>query len=91
MPDVPEAMTPRRHPEAAFRIVEGNGVVVLPGVGEVQLLNPSGARIWELLDGSKSITDIARTLAAEFDVTEEKARDDAEKFVANLAEHGMLE
>ena len=90
MPDVPEGMTPRRHPDAAFRIVDDNGVVVLPGVGEVQLLNPSGARIWELLDGSNSITDIARKLATEFNVTEEQARGDTETFVDNLARHGML-
>lgn len=88
--DVHEGMVPRRHPDAAFRVVEGNGVVVLPGAGEVQLLNPSGARVWELIDGSRSVGEISRALAEEFDISQETARADTEAFIRNLARQGML-
>lgn len=90
MHEIAEGMIPRPHPDAAFRVVEGKGVVVLPGAGEVRILNPAAARIWELMDGRRSVGEIARAIAAEFDVPEATARADARAFIATLAGRGML-
>jgi len=86
----PEGTVPRRHPDAVFRIVEGQGVVVLPGVGEVQVLNPVGARIWELIDGARSAAAIASTVAQEFEVPETTATSDTLDFIEALRDQKML-
>ena len=86
----PEGAVPRRHPNAVFRIVEGQGVVVLPGVGEVQVLNAVGARIWELMDGTRSAAAIAGVVAQEFEVPETTATSDTLEFIETLRAKKML-
>jgi hypothetical protein len=79
-----------RHPEAAFRIYQEEGVVVLPAGAEVHVLNPVGARIWELLDGQRTVTAITEAILAEYEVSREAARADVHEFLAALAEKGMI-
>ena len=86
----PEGTIPRRHPNAVFRVVEGQGVVVLPGVGEVQVLNAVGARIWELMDGTRSAAKIAGVVAREFEVPEATAASDTLEFIETLRAQKML-
>jgi pyrroloquinoline quinone biosynthesis protein D len=86
----PEGTIPRRHPNAVFRVVEGQGVVVLPGVGEVQVLNAVGARIWELMDGTRSAAEIAGVVAQEFEVPETTATSDTLEFIETLRAQKML-
>ena len=86
----PEGTIPRRHPDAVFRVVEGKGVVVLPGVGEVQVLNAVGARIWELMDGTRSAAEIAGVVAREFEVPEATATSDTLEFIETLRAQKML-
>ena len=53
-------------------------------------LNPVGTFIWERCDGRHSLAQIARALAAEYEVTLESASQDCRKFVEELAEQGLL-
>jgi hypothetical protein len=81
----------RRHPECAFRdIADEGGLVVLPGRGEVKVLNPAAIKIFSLLDGEHSPEEIAGEITKEYDVQESQALADVRAFVAELAEHGML-
>ena len=82
---------PQRHPNAIFRSVDGEGVVVLPGVGEVKVLNPAGALIWQHLDGKKTVQEIAQAVTEEFEVEPDSARADVLAFVQELEEREMLQ
>ena len=82
----------RRHPDCAFRpVADEGGLVVLPGQAEVKVLNPVAITVFSLLDGEHSPEEIARRVVDEFEITEEQALADINAFVAELAEHGMLD
>ncbi len=82
---------PCRSPETAYRSVsDEGGLVVLPHKSEVKVLNPVGTRIFELLDGKRTIDQIADTIASEFEVEPAQAKADVREFVESLRSHGML-
>ena len=82
---------PCRSPETAYRSVsDEGGLVVLPNRSEVKVLSPVGARIFELLDGTRTVDDIASTIVDEYEVAHDQARGDVDEFVVSLREHGML-
>lgn len=77
---------PMPHPQVAARVVDGSAVIVLADAGEVNVLNPVGTRIWELCDGARSVAQIAETIAAEFEVTAERALEDTKEFLESLSQ-----
>ena len=82
---------PRRHPDCAYRAIgDEGGLVVLPGRGEVKVLNPVGVQVYSLLDGEHTVEEIVVAVTAEFDVSAETARDDVRGFLGELAANGML-
>ena len=82
---------PRRHPDTALRqIGDEGGLVVLPGRAEVKVLNPVGIAVFSLLDGSRDLEVLAATIAGEFDIELDQARDDVATFLTELQREGML-
>lgn len=70
--------------------------VVLPTGGGLDLnmmitLNDTGAFLWEHLQADTDETALVAALLAEYDVTEEKARQAVDGFIAKLNDHGFLE
>jgi hypothetical protein len=69
-------------------------VVLLPirhNFGDLEsifTLNEVGARIWDLLDGRRTLVDVGNIIVNEFDVTADVARTDIEEFVRHLEEVG---
>ncbi len=62
---------PRRHPDAVYKIVDGEALIVVPGSeAEHLVLNEVGARAWELLDGDHDLERICEQLTMEFDVAD---------------------
>ena len=80
----------RKHPDAAARTYDGEAFIVVPGLGEYNILNPIGSRIWELIDGTRGITEIAKVISEEYDVTLEEAEADIRSFVEDLRKHQMV-
>lgn len=81
---------PVPNPEVVGRIVDNEAVLVLPGKGEVKVLNEVGARIWSLVDGHRSIKEIAAQINAEFKVSQTKAENDALAFIQQLMDKGII-
>ena len=82
---------PRRHPDTAFRQVgDEGGLVVLPGRAEVKVLNPVGIAVFALLDGSRDVDTLAATIAGEFEIGLDQAREDVIAFLTELQREGML-
>jgi hypothetical protein len=80
------AKYPVLHPQVATRIVDGEAVIVLADSGQVNVLNPVGTRMWELIDGTRSVQQIADAVCAEFDVTEAQVQRDLEEFMQELVD-----
>ena len=81
----------KRSPEAVFRVVDGEAVIVEPGRGLVNVVNEVGTRVWEWMDGVRSVDDIARLVCDEFEVTPEEATRDILEFVNELIDNKLVE
>ncbi len=82
---------PVLHPQVASRTVEEQAVVVLSDAGEVTVLNPVGTRVWELIDGKRSVGDIADAIVAEYGAAAEVVRRDVQEFMQGLVELRAVE
>jgi hypothetical protein len=55
------------------------------------MLNSTASLVWELADGSRTIHEISRELATEFEVPFETALEDAAEMISQFQEKGLLE
>jgi coenzyme PQQ biosynthesis protein PqqD len=69
---------------------DGELVVVLPEKGKFVVLNATGARVLHLSDGTRTLRDIADTLAAEFDADQTQVEGDVLRFAEALVDRGAL-
>jgi hypothetical protein len=74
--------------ELSMDIVEG--IIVLPERGEIKVVNEIGARIWSLIDGQRSIQEIATQINNEYQVDVIEAQQDTLDFVRTLEERGLV-
>ena len=56
----------------------------------IYTLNEVGARVWELLDGERSLIQIIECIVDEFEVSPDNAETDVLKFVHNLEQVGAV-
>ena len=56
----------------------------------IYVLNETGARIWNLLDGQRSLADIGKILVQEYSIDADRVQADVVEIVAQLRELGML-
>ena len=75
----------------AWRLIEGEAVLVNVRRDEVIHLNPAASFLWTSLDGQASLADIARSMSEEYEVDAETALADAVAFAADLMEQGAAE
>ena len=82
---------PKRNPGNAFQSIgDEGGLVVVPKNSTVEVLNPVGSRIFEMLDGTHSRDQIVQALVEEFEVTEDEASHDLDVFLADLKKRQLL-
>jgi pyrroloquinoline quinone biosynthesis protein D len=77
--------------EVRFRNVGGEGVVLRQEAREVLVVNGVGARVLELLDGRRSVAEVAAVLREERDAPPEAIERDVEAFVDELLAAGVVE
>lgn len=58
--------------------------------GGMVTLNATGAFLWETLETEQTAESLTKALTDRYDVTEEKARQDAEAFIAALLPTGAI-
>ena len=79
-----------RPKEVAWRMIDGEAVIVTPADSMMHSLNEVGTRIWELMDGNRTVADIAAALQAEFEVDDKRVKADTVWFVECLAKKGLV-
>jgi len=65
-------------------------VIVLPDKGQVKVLNEVGTRIWSLIDGKRTISDIIATIVKEYEVDINVAENDVILFLTDLKNKGVI-
>lgn len=80
-----------RRPSLVWRKVGAEAVILDPDERVLRGLNDSGWLVWEFLDGSHTLADIARDLAAHFRIPEERARQDVGAMIRDLEKAELIE
>jgi hypothetical protein len=70
--------------------VAGQVVLFDLASGNYYSLNELGARIWELLDGKRALTDVAGELTSEYDAPPEEIEQDLRALAEDMLRNGLL-
>lgn len=85
------SLYPSRNKQIAARMLGDEMIIMSARDSTLFTLNDVGTAIWQAADGQTSLEEIVeRKVCAEFDVDRDEALKDAESFVKELAEHGIL-
>lgn len=82
---------PRPNPEVVSRLVGDEMVLVNLGTNQILTLNPTGARVWELLTAGTSRSEIEATLLTEYDVSSSEVAASIDALLAELESEGLVE
>ena len=79
-----------------IRSVGGENVAVPVGEKSKQFrgmitLNDTAAFLWRYFMEERTLEEGISAMCAQYDVDEEKARNDVEKFIKNLTDNGLIE
>jgi len=86
-----------KNPLLAWRVIDGVAVLVPvkqsgPEIRRLyRLKDPVSLRIWELLDGRRTVQEIHQVLCQEFDTEAQKAKRDLLKFLKHLKSIGAVQ
>lgn len=81
---------PVQNPRAAWRVYEGEAVIVSPEDSTLHTLNPVGTLIWQAADGRTALDAIVGRVCETFDVDPATAARDAAAFVELMQRRGLL-
>lgn len=79
-----------------LRNIAGSDIVVPVGNAEkifngMITLNESGAFFWNALLKDTTVDEVVKKVTSEYDVDEERAKADVEKFIEQLRENNLIE
>jgi hypothetical protein len=81
----------QRQKDVAWRMIDGEAVIITPADSTMHTLNDVGTRIWELMTGTRSLREVAGVLCTEFEVDRDRAEKDTLWFAECLAKKGLVE
>jgi hypothetical protein len=80
-----------RNARTAWRVYDGEAVILLADDSTLNTLNPVGTLIWESADGVTPVSALVRRVCVEFDVEAAQAERDVSVFIDKLQQRGLLE
>ncbi|MCX5859873.1 MAG: PqqD family protein [Proteobacteria bacterium] len=81
---------PKIIPGIAFRIIEGEAVLVNPENKMIYVLNHTGAFAWQKIDGKNNINKIAQALSIEYQSNISESENDLLELFEGLADRGLI-
>ncbi|MDX9993536.1 MAG: PqqD family peptide modification chaperone [Anaerolineales bacterium] len=78
-------------PQLAFEAFEDGGLVLKLEQRSLTELNPTASSVLLLTDGSRSLAQVADELAAQYDISQDEARQDVSELYQQLLEQKILE
>lgn len=77
-------------PDIICRLTDDGAVLVSPEAGDLRVLNASGATIWQLLDGRRTVAQVEAELSRRYRIPDDQARADLGQFLSDLHGRGLL-
>jgi len=90
-PPLPPEAAPRPSSRCAWQIVEGEAVLLDLEGRLIMGLNAVGSFVWGLLDGKRTLAEVAEAVADHFHVGGERAAADVTRFLSTLRDRGLVE
>ena len=84
------AMVASHHPRAISQAVEDETLVLRMDSGRIGVLNQVGGWVWTMMDGTRSLGQIARECAAYYEVDAEQVEADVLAYAQQLLEREMI-
>jgi hypothetical protein len=81
---------PLQNPRTAWRVYDGEAVILCSDDSMLSSLNAVATLIWESADGKTPVSAIVDNICAQFDVDRERAWRDAAAFIDTLRERGLV-
>ena len=78
------------HPDAVFRELDGEAVILQLDAGMYFGLDPVGTRLWQLIEAHGELRPVLQAAAAEFDVAPDVLEHDLIDLVSGLAEKQLV-
>lgn len=72
------------------RVVDGETLLIHLRSGDYFSLNSTGTKVWENIDGSRTVKDLAALVLAEYDGEEPQVLRDVLSLVNQLADEGLV-
>ena len=79
-----------KSPKTAFRVIDGEVVIVDVTTSMLYSLNPLATFIWEMCDGNNTVNDIVGKIEDEYEVEKDVAEKDCMEFVHDFVGKGLL-
>ena len=76
--------------DVAWRVIEGEALLVSPKTSNIFPMDEIGTRIWSLVDGLRTGRDIARMLEEEYDQDLSAIESDLRLFIDDLMKSGLV-
>ncbi len=78
------------NPAVAMQDTDGELVVVLPDQGKYVVLNATGTRVTQMVNGKKTLFEIAGEISESFDTDLDQVKKDVLAFSEDLISRGIL-
>lgn len=79
-----------RNPSAAWRVWDGEAVILLAEDSSLNTLNAVGTLIWEAADGETPLSAVVGRICETFDVDRIDAEHDASGFIEQLRQRSLV-
>jgi hypothetical protein len=79
-----------RNAQTAWRVYDGQAVILLAADSTLNTLNAVGTLIWESADGRTPVRSIVDRVCETFDVEPVRAERDSAAFIEKLRDRGLL-
>lgn len=86
----PITWRPQRAPNVVARTLAGEAVLLNLSTEEYFSLNEVGSRIWDLMDGQRTVADITDSITTEYDAERADVLEDVLVLLDELAEAGLI-
>jgi hypothetical protein len=85
----------RHDPSIVSRLIAGEMILVpiRKNVGDMEniyTLNETAARIWELIDGKRTVAEVCQQMLFEYNIDPQQAELDLRELLAELTKQGVL-
>lgn len=79
------------HPEVAFRLIDGEAVIITPRDGVMHTLNGVGTKVWAMLEKKPTFSELVDAVLESYQVKRDKVESDLGGFLQELLSKGMVE